>query len=782
MRCERLFELAGVVAFSLVLSGAQAQTLSLEPVVTSGIANPMFVTSPPGDPNRLFVAERSGRIRIVDLRTNTVSPMPFLTIPVSTDGERGLLGMAFDPDYATNGRFYVNYTAPSGPNVGDLIIGRYTANGDPLTATTANPTESQLLRLDRPSSGTSNHNGGWIGFSPNNVNNLYIAVGDGGGGNDTFNTAQNLNSPHGKMLRIDVNNPSGGLNYGIPAGNPFAGGGGLPEIWAVGLRNPWRNSFDRETGDLWIADVGQGAREEIDFQPADAPGGLNYGWAFREGDIAGPKAPPTPTPATVNPIHVLTRSQGASITGGYVYRGPIESLQGTYLFGDFISGRTWTLAYDGDMVSGLTERTSELDPDGTGSFSWAGRLASFGEDANGELYMVALFSPGGNGAIYRVAPVLEWNVDANGNWSLAANWGGGVPNGAGVRATLGDAIQSPRTITLDVPVTLGRLDFDSASAYSVAGPNPLTLDVSSGNAQLNVIRGSHTIGAPLTIADNTVISIAPASNLSLSGGLIAEGFNIAKSGAGTLTVSHLEAAGLSINAGSVQIAPTPGGPEFSPSVVSSLSIAGGAAPTGKLDVSDNEMIVDYTSASPATTIRQHILAGRGGPGLGGEWTGTGITSSTAAAANANEQDSRSVGYADNSALPLGPYTSFHGQAVDETSLLIAHTRTGDANLDGIVDDADVTIVGATYAPGVPQPFWALGDFDYNGFVDDADVTLLGAFYDPNAAPLGDAPGPATVAAIPEPSGLVLLACCIGLLLASRRCRVGRVREAHASPI
>jgi glucose/arabinose dehydrogenase len=377
-----------------------AQVLSLQPIVTSGISNPMFVTAPPGDTNRLFVAERSGTIRIINLANNSVNPTPYLSIPVSTSGERGLLGLTFDPNFATNGRFYVNYSTPAGADVGDQIIARYQANGDPLTATTASPTEFRLLRLDRPSSTTDNHNGGWIGFSPNNVNNLYIAVGDGGGGNDTFNTAQNLNSPHGKVLRIDVNNPSGGQNYGIPAGNPFAGGGGLPEIWAVGVRNPWRDSFDRATGDLWIGDVGQSAREEIDFQPAGAPGGLNYGWAFREGDIAGPKAPPVPTPATVEPVVALNRTLAQSITGGYVYRGGIASLQGTYFFGDFITGRSWSLNYDGTTVTNFVERTSQLDPDGTGPLTMANQLASFGEDANGELYMVAL----SRGAIYRIIP------------------------------------------------------------------------------------------------------------------------------------------------------------------------------------------------------------------------------------------------------------------------------------------------------------------------------------------------------------------------------------------
>jgi glucose/arabinose dehydrogenase len=389
----------------IAVSPAQAQNISLEPIVTSGITNPMFVTAPPGDPNRLFVLERAGTIRVIDLTTNTVSPTPYLSIPVSTEVERGLLGMAFDPDFANNGRFYVNYTAPAGADVGDVIIARYQADGDPMTAATANPTETRILRLDRPDPVTANHNGGWIGFSPNNPDNLYIAVGDASGANDSLNTAQDLNSLHGKILRIDVNNPAGGLNYGIPADNPFASGGGAPEVWALGLRNPWRNSFDRDTGDLWIADVGQNSREELNFQPANAAGGLNYGWAFREGDIAGPKPEPVPAPDVVEPIVVRDRGQGSSITGGYVYRGGIDSLQGTYLFGDFIHGRTWSLEYDGTTLSNFTERTSELDPDGAGEFQWGGRLASFGEDANGELYMVALTTPdNGGGAIYRVIP------------------------------------------------------------------------------------------------------------------------------------------------------------------------------------------------------------------------------------------------------------------------------------------------------------------------------------------------------------------------------------------
>ncbi|MEX2141789.1 MAG: DUF5050 domain-containing protein [Pirellulales bacterium] len=349
-----------------------------------------------------------------------------------------------------------------------------------------------------------------------------------------------------------------------------------------------------------------------------------------------------------------------------------------------------------------------------------------------------------------------WNVDAAGNWSLANNWLGPVPNAAGKRAVLGSAIQAPRTVMLDVPVTLGRVDFDGDHAYTIAGANRLTFDVTSGNAQINVTGGSHTISTPVTLADNTVVSVSPAgSTLSLRGGVNATGVNVAKTGAGTLAVSRIEATRLVINAGNVQLTPSAGAQEAGPSVFGGLTIAGDTAPTATLDLTSGAAVIDYTGTSPAASVRQQLIAGRGGAGLGATRNGQGITSTAAAAA---EPESRSVGYAENSSLPLGPYANFRGQPVDDTSLLMTYTRTGDANLDGIVNDDDVTIVSATYAPGVSQPSWALGDFDYNGFVDDDDVTLLGVFYDPAAAPLA-APESTlanNVTAVPEPSTLALL--------------------------
>jgi hypothetical protein len=370
-------------------------------------------------------------------------------------------------------------------------------------------------------------------------------------------------------------------------------------------------------------------------------------------------------------------------------------------------------------------------------------------------------------------PVPTWNVDANGNWSGAANWTGGViPNTVGAIAVFGGAITAPRTVTTDAPVTVGRIDFNNANAYTISGANPIALSTITGPGEINVTAGSHAINTAVALANNAVINVTPpASNLSIGGNLLGVGHNIDKNGAGALSVNHLRAVQLSINGGKVAVAQ---GAPSGASVVGALSIAGTpSAPTAQLDV-NGAVIVDYTGTSPLATVRSQILAGRGGTGLGATWTGQGITSSAAAAA---EPEARSVGFAENATMPLGPLTMFRSQPVDDTSVLLAHTRTGDANLDGVVNDDDVTIVGATYSPGTPQASWALGDFDYNGFVDDDDVTLLGVFYDPAAQPVL-APVSASaggVAAVPEPSSMALafLACMLAAMAFIRRQRGNR---------
>jgi glucose/arabinose dehydrogenase len=371
---------------AFAVSIANGQNLSLQTVIGGGLSQPLFLTAPPGDHNRLFILEKGGQVRVFDRQTNALLAAPYLSIPVSAESERGLLGLAFDPGFATNGRFYVNYTTPGiGPDRGDIIVARYTVSGDPMTSNIANASAETLLRIEHSSDNA--HNAGWIGFRPTDPGRLYIAVGDGHGSNDLPNNAQNTNLLLGKMLRIDV---SGAAGYTIPPGNRP---GGLPEIYQMGLRNPWRNSFDRLTGDFWIGDVGQSQREEINFQAAGSPGGQNFGWRSMEGNFVTGLNGPGPFPGLTGPIHEYVHNMGASITGGYVYRGEITGLQGQYFFADFSHGRIWTLQYNGSRVTNLVERTNQIEP-------LPFQIASFGEDAAGELYILALQ----RGAVYRIVP------------------------------------------------------------------------------------------------------------------------------------------------------------------------------------------------------------------------------------------------------------------------------------------------------------------------------------------------------------------------------------------
>jgi glucose/arabinose dehydrogenase len=365
--------------------------------VATGFDAPVFVTSAPGDPDRLFVVEKTGRIEILNPATGTANVAPFLSIPageISSTGEQGLLGLAFHPGYAANGRFFVFVVNAAG----DLEVRAYLRSGaDPDRADAA----SGDVILTIPHPGNTNHNGGWLGFGPDGY--LYIATGDGGGSGDPANNAQDTGVLLGKILRIDVDGDDfpaeGGRDYAIPPDNPFVGGAGADEIWAFGLRNPWRPSFDRLTGDLYIADVGQGAREEVNFQAAGSAGGANYGWKVKEGRIVFddnvPGNPAPTSPALTDPLIDYGRQAGQSVTGGYVYRGIAGGMQGVYFYADFVSGQLWSFRVVGGRAVDAANRTDQLVAQG-GSVD---NVASFGEDGHGNLYIVDF-----DGDIFRLTP------------------------------------------------------------------------------------------------------------------------------------------------------------------------------------------------------------------------------------------------------------------------------------------------------------------------------------------------------------------------------------------
>ena len=337
--------------------------LDLE-TVAEGFDAPLGVTHADDGSGRLFVVEQTGAIRILD--DGRVLDEPFLDVGESivAGGEQGLLGLAFHPGFRRNGRFFINFTDVNG----NTVVAEVQTSNDPDVADAGSVTP--LLQIDQP---FANHNGGQLAFGPDGY--LYIATGDGGSGGDPQGNGQNTEALLGKLLRLDVDS---GDPYAIPGDNPFAGGGGAPEVWAYGLRNPWRFSFDSETNGLWIADVGQGDFEEINKSRPDR-GGLNYGWNVMEGtDCFG--GGDCDRSDTVLPISGYTHDAGCSVTGGYVYRGSeFPALSGGYVFGDYCSGTIWGI----DARAGSFTEPVELMQSGLS-------ISSFGLDEGGELYLTDL--------------------------------------------------------------------------------------------------------------------------------------------------------------------------------------------------------------------------------------------------------------------------------------------------------------------------------------------------------------------------------------------------------
>ncbi|MDE0835720.1 MAG: PQQ-dependent sugar dehydrogenase [Akkermansiaceae bacterium] len=354
-----------------------------------GLERPVWAGAPASEKGKLWVMEQAGSIWIIDLKTGKKSAKPFLKIEdkvTREKNEQGMLGLAFAPDFEKSGRYYINYNEKGG----DTRIVRYVSEDRQTTDPDSGET---ILKYKQP---FWNHNGGWLDFGPDGM--LYIATGDGGAANDPKGKAQNLSSHLGKLLRLDV---SGKKGYKIPKDNAFAGKkGALPEIHAYGLRNPWRCSFDRDTGDFWIGDVGQNAWEEINFVEKGEVGGMNFGWRLREADVETPKKKVggKRPKDNVEPVYVYKHGsgprEGLSVTGGFVYRGSkLADLKGRYIFADYQNPRIWSVVEKGGKVSGFTDHSSELQPK-RGSINL---ISSFGEDADGELYITSLSGP-----VYRI--------------------------------------------------------------------------------------------------------------------------------------------------------------------------------------------------------------------------------------------------------------------------------------------------------------------------------------------------------------------------------------------
>jgi glucose/arabinose dehydrogenase len=556
----RTFIIAAVCLAVLLHSASAAAQLRATPFV-SGLTFPVGFVQDPSDPATQYVIEQGGRIRVI--RNGALQGAPFLDLSasISAGGERGLLGLAFPPDYATSGRFYVNFTNTAG----DTVVARFTRlAANPLLADPSTrfdlrwSTGERVIRQP-----FSNHNGGNLVFGPDGF--LYVGMGDGGSGNDPSHFAQNLSSLLGKMLRIDVSVPdSDPAGFRIPADNPFAGSG-TPEIWHVGLRNPWRWSFDDParggTGALVIGDVGQNTWEEVDYAPAGR-GGLNFGWRNREGAHDNVTSLPPAFQPLIDPIFEYQHPTGVSITGGFVYRGTAlpASFRGRYFFAD-LNGRVWSIRLTVNQTTGFATASDLIEH--TAELGTPGAITSFGVDAAGELY----FTDYGGGTILRIestAPpagpnaIVHIDVPANGALVsqpfLIAGWAldTGSASSPGIDAihvwafpNSGAAPQFVGATTVGAP----RPDVAAAfgSQFGTAGYGLFARGLAPGGYRVLVFglvraTGNFTVVAfvDVTVARTSIVSIdGPGNNATVDRPFIVGGWAIdraAPSGTGIDTI------------------------------------------------------------------------------------------------------------------------------------------------------------------------------------------------------------------------------------------------------
>lgn len=379
-----------IILVLVLLLPVCAQTIGTQ-LVAGGLQLPTFVCSPPGDYSRLLILEQFSQ-RILLIRDGVMQATPFLTIPqaVTSGGERGLLGLAFHPNYSVNRQFFVHYNDAAG----DAVVARFQRNA--ANPDLADPTGTVIFTATQQG---QYHKGGMIAFGPDG--NLWMGIGDNG----PSSNGQNLTTPLGKLLRMNVDVPASATQlWSAPAGNPYAGAiAGHDAVMHFGLRNPWRWSFDRVTGDLWIGDVGGAQVEEVDFIANGTAGGLNLGWYCWEGTAPYVTGGCVTYASTHPPLYSYAHgTQGTCVIGGFVYRGnAIPGLQGSYFFGDFATGRIWSLRKNGSGSTGytaFTDHTAALDPPGTAAISF---ISSFGEDAAGELYVLDR----ADGELYKIVPV-----------------------------------------------------------------------------------------------------------------------------------------------------------------------------------------------------------------------------------------------------------------------------------------------------------------------------------------------------------------------------------------
>lgn len=527
MRISFLF----VFVFLFLSFLSKAQAVKIE-TLAQGLLYPVCIQNS-GLPNddRLFVLEKRGRIKIVNRNTGVVNPVPFLDIynkvyPITTQfDERGLLGMAFHPNYASNGYFYVNYITPTGRT----IISRFQVSA--FADTALSTSEQIILNIRQP---FSNHNGGNLMFGPHD-GYLYIALGDGGGSGDPGNRAQNVDSLLGKTLRIDVNNPNPPYYFSAPE-NPFYGATpGRDEIFDWGLRNHWRCSFDRITHDMWSADVGQSVEEEINFRSRCDTVGHNYGWRCYEGNVPYNTAGCQPQNAYVAPVFSYSHNLGCSVTGGYVYRGALEGgLFGKYLFTDYCQGRIWAT-----QPNGLGGWTTIQLPQTTAQIN--NNFSSFGEDIYGELYMAGI----GSGRIYTlkdtacqpvahiVAPDTIYRCGGNFvilpainnpaltyTWSLlgAGNW---------------SIVQGQGTATM-----IAAIDLNSNAKFVLSVSNGTCI---ANSRTITVITSASISGLDSLYCDNmnpVALSGSPAGGIYSGPGVVGNQFNPSAAGPGTHSISY----------------------------------------------------------------------------------------------------------------------------------------------------------------------------------------------------------------------------------------------------